>query len=132
MLSGCSIGAWQLAELLMPLSSLFCNIQELKIIDRSRREFPNFIGLYKNCKNVRRLTVESNEGTLSELLREFLPLMTQLEELTLNCNEFEINERLQAVRESCFGLSRLWMKQEQVEMARVVFEGAGNLVIEGI
>jgi hypothetical protein len=132
MLSGCSIGAWQLAELLMPPSSLFCNIQELKIIDRSRREFPNFIGLYKNCKNVRKLTVESNEGTLSELLREFLPLMTQLEELTLNCNEFEINERLQAVRESCLGLSKLWVKQEQVEMARVVFENAVDLVIEGI
>ncbi|KAG5669013.1 hypothetical protein PVAND_016916 [Polypedilum vanderplanki] len=129
-LIGCSIGALHLTEILSLPTNLFNQLQELIIIDNSRHEFQNFVNLYKNCKNIKRLTIETKESKLSELLKEFLPIMTQLEEFKLVCDDFDINKRLEVISENCLSLKVLKIKKEHLENARRIFNDFNDLIFE--
>lgn len=87
-------------------------------------EFTKFVEIFKNCKNVKKLVIESNERNLKENFEDFLPFMTQLEEIKLDCDDYEINERIIAIHESCLGLKKLRVKLAHLQAARIIFNGS--------
>ncbi|KAG5669017.1 hypothetical protein PVAND_016919 [Polypedilum vanderplanki] len=123
----------QILQNIQQFPRTFNNLQELKIVDNSDgcHELPKFVCIYKACRNVKKLIVESNEENLCENLREFLPFMTQLEEIELNYNNTHIQEKLQAIRDNCLTLKMLKIRNEQIEIARRIFENS-NINIETI
>jgi hypothetical protein len=109
------------------------HVQELKIVDHSggSHELPKFIGLYKNCRNIKKLTVESSERDSVQNFRDFLPFMTQLEEFYMDTNNIGVDEKLQAIRDVCLNLKMLKVKEEQTDRARTIFDGC-DVAIEGV
>ncbi|KAG5669016.1 hypothetical protein PVAND_016918 [Polypedilum vanderplanki] len=110
---------------------IFLHLEELKIVDLSSgyHLLPKFICIYKCCQNVKKLKIESNEVELAQNLREFLPFMTQLEEIELDTHNFEIIEKLQAIYDCCLDLKIIKIRKQQKEMTEIIFNDT-NIKIE--
>lgn len=82
-------------------SDLFSSIQELKVDFKNSEKnlLPCFIELFKNCLNVKKLTLNSSDEDSSKFLIEVLPFMMQLEEIQLSVELTE--EKMQIIRENC-------------------------------
>lgn len=50
--------------------------------------------------------------------------MTHLEEIQLNCDDFEMSKRFLAIRESNFILKKLKVNAEFLNMAKEIFKGS--------
>ena len=73
-------------QIINPETDLYENLKSLDVVDGSMQlyNFPRFLGLYKNCRNIKKLTISTNDDNINFVLRQCLPEMTQLTEINLN------------------------------------------------
>lgn len=73
-------------SIINPPTNLFRNVRVLEVCDDSRYRgiVGVFLGLFKNFRNIKILKINTSDRNLDILLEEFLPIMTNLEELYLN------------------------------------------------
>lgn len=91
----------QARAILDPQTDIFLNLEELKVTDHSGycNEFPKFSGLYKNCRNIRKLTLETSSRDFEAVLGDVLPHLVELNEIHLTFKMTEHIERI--LREKC-------------------------------
>lgn len=69
-----------------PPTELFNNIREFELIDHTRynRSFGVFLGVMKNLKNLRKLTLNTSDPNLNTLMEIFVPYMPHIKEININ------------------------------------------------
>ncbi|KAL7014204.1 hypothetical protein ACKWTF_015797 [Chironomus riparius] len=109
--------------LINPRTELFSNAENLEILDTSgyRRIFGVFLGLYKNFRNIKSLKIQSPDSNINVLLQEFLPVMTNLKEISIDSKAPREMERLDIIRINVPGLTKLWVDADYVQQAKNIF-----------
>ena len=99
---------------------LFTCCKELEIEDRSNYEtlLVMFTGLYKNFRNIRKLTIISPDLEINSVLEECLPEFTHLNEIYLDCEVPNSMQRLQLIRDFAPNVKKLSINEENVNDAR--------------
>lgn len=106
-------------------SNLFENLKELRILDRSgcRRLFGIFLGVLKSTKNIKKLSIESQDRSINIILQESLPEMKELQEVSIDSKDSRNEERMLIVKENAKNLKKITVIEEFSGSARKVFEG---------
>jgi hypothetical protein len=76
-----------------PQTEIFSNAKELVILDHNGNLATLFIGLFKNFRNIRKLSIISDDPRMNTVIEECLPEMTQLNEIYLNVKTPNPTER---------------------------------------
>lgn len=76
----------KIGEICNPQSEVFLNVNELKITDDSGyyNLLKRYFGIYKNCKNIKKIIFETLSIDFFEVLRETLPHFVELKEIHLS------------------------------------------------
>lgn len=115
-----------------PAFDLFTNLIELTVLDHSGSAelFQCFKGLYKNCTSITFLHIETPDENLNLVLKECLPLMTQLKKLKIGIetpssrgeiNEEILTERFEIIRRFCLELKWLSLDVKFLNQAKEFF-----------
>lgn len=83
---------------------MLSSIQEIIVTDHSGHHnlLSYFTGLCRNCRNTKKMFLNTSSGDLNTVLREVLPFMTQLKEIKLAVELTE--EIMQIIRENCLNI----------------------------
>jgi hypothetical protein len=102
---------------------LFTCCRELEIEDKSNYEnlLGMFTGLYKNFRNIRKLTIITPDLAINSVLEECLPEFTQLNEIYLKCKVPNSMQRIQFIRDFTPNVKKLSISEEFVNDAREFF-----------
>jgi len=102
---------------------LFTCCRELEIEDSSNYEalLVHFTGLYKNFRNIRKLTIITPDMAINSVLEECLPEFTQLTEIYLACKVPNALQRFQFIRDFAPNVKKLSVSEEFVNDAREWF-----------
>lgn len=83
--------------------NLYSSIQEIIVTDQEQVDGVNllhcFTGLIKNCRNTKKMVINSSNRHLDNILNEVLPFMKHLKEIQLTIELTE--ERIQFIRKNC-------------------------------
>ncbi|KAL7014160.1 hypothetical protein ACKWTF_015771 [Chironomus riparius] len=112
-----------IGEIINQGTMLFTCCKELEIEDRSNYEtlLVMFTGLYKNFRNIRKLTIISPDLEINSVLEECLPEFTHLNEICLKCDVPNSMQRLQLIRVFAPNIKKLSINEEFVNDAREFF-----------
>lgn len=80
-----------------------------------------FTGLYKNFRNIRKLTIITPDLAINSVLEECLPEFTQLNEIYLACSVPNFLQRLQYIRDFSPNVKKLSINNEFVNDARELY-----------
>lgn len=95
-LSNTDISSDEIEKIINPSTKIFNKITEFEVIDNSslhRGLFGLLIGLYKNLKNIHKLTIKTKSDNINAVF-ECLPIMSNLLEIELTGNAPEIYKTL--------------------------------------
>ncbi|XP_070509128.1 uncharacterized protein [Chironomus tepperi] len=81
-LSGTDIAYEEIEKIVNPPTDLFKDVKEFEVIDNGSGQLGVFLGLLKNLKSIRKLTIKSNDKNIKAILNE-LPEMPDLMEIQL-------------------------------------------------
>ncbi|XP_070509054.1 uncharacterized protein [Chironomus tepperi] len=95
-LTNTHIDAEAVGRILNPRTNLFENLQSLDVVDGSKQHanFSRFLGLYKNCRNIKKLAISTDDDKIRIVAKQFLPEMTQLADIRLNIGDKNLIEEL--------------------------------------
>ncbi|KAL7014162.1 hypothetical protein ACKWTF_015772 [Chironomus riparius] len=112
-------------QVINPDTDLFEDLQSLEVVDGSMQlyNFPRFLGLYKNCRNIKKLSISTNDDNINFVLRQCLPEMTQLIEVNLNVDVKKdlVMDMLEVVRKYVRNIEKFGIIGIFAEDARKVF-----------
>lgn len=67
-----------------PTTNIFDKLEEFEIVDTSKRILGVFLGLFKNIRSIKNLTLKTRDSNINILLEEFLPCMSKLNEIYIS------------------------------------------------
>ncbi|CAG9811323.1 unnamed protein product [Chironomus riparius] len=109
-------------DIVKPRTDIFQNLKNLDILDHSGSySHPTkFIGLYKNCKNITRLSLRTNNN-VNDILTECLSYFTNLNEIYLTTGKDKSKESLKIIKNLAPNLKKLSVAKEVVNDAKNMF-----------
>ena len=121
-LSNIDVASDEIERRINPRTNLFRNITEFTVNDKSSRgTFGIFLGLLKNLRCLKKLTLRTKDRNINVILEECLKEMTDLEEIHLTSNAPRHVERFRIIRDNVPGLKKISVYGEHVEEARKYF-----------
>ena len=120
----------EIGQIVNPRSSLFINVKELEIEDSSNYEclLTMFSGLYKNFRNIRKLSIITPDLAINAVLEDCLPEFIQLNEIYLATKVPNSMQRLQLIRDFAPNIKKLSVNEEFVNDAREFFGNEVEIV----
>ena len=115
--------------MLSPPTKLFDNLENFEVDDNSkyRGTLGVFLSLFKNMKNLRKLSLKTQDRNINTLLGEFLQYMPKLEEIYLTSKAPRATERLQIIKANVRFICKLSVAPEYVDEARKIFGSSVNV-----
>ena len=128
-LSSTDVASDEIERIINRLTTLFENITEFEVIDNSspRGTFGIFLGLFKNMRNIKKLTFKTQDRNINVILEECLPHMTRLEEIHLTSKAPRVMERFRTIRQFVPELKTISVASQLIEDARNCFDD--NVVV---
>lgn len=122
-LSATDIASDAIERVINPPTNLFNNLENFEVIDNSyyRGILGVFLGLFKNMKNLRKLSLITQDRNINTLLEEFLPNMPKLEEIYITSVAPKATERLQIIKIFVLNLKKLSVASDLVDDAKKIF-----------
>jgi hypothetical protein len=123
-ISKTDIASDEIEKIISVPTDAFKDIQEFEVVDDSayRGIFGVFLGLFRNMRNVQRLSLKTLDRNINTIL-ECLPEMAFLEEMLLTSTAPRIVERLMAIHKCAPNLKKLSISEKFLSDARDIFEG---------
>lgn len=102
---------------------MFENLKEFEVIDNSRYRgtLGVFLGLFKHMRNLRKLTLKTQDRNINTLLGEFLRHMPNLNEIYLTSTAPRGSERLNIIKSFVPNLRKLSLTPQFIEDATKLF-----------
>ena len=85
-LSNTEVSSEAIEKIINPPTDVFNNIKEFEVIDNSQGTLGVFLGLFKNLKNVQKLTFITSDKSINKIINE-LPHLPNLKEIQLSSAE---------------------------------------------
>ncbi|KAL7011721.1 hypothetical protein ACKWTF_014406 [Chironomus riparius] len=111
-------------KVINPKTYLFDKLDEFKLIDKSgfRGLFGVFLGFFKNLRNIKKLTFDTQDRNILVILEECLPKMRNLEEICLTSKLPNSVKRFEIIKKLVKGLKKLTIPAELVTIAEKIFD----------
>jgi len=105
---------------------LFKYLEEFEVVDNSRYRgtLGVYLGLFKNLKNIKKLTLITQDRNINTLLGEFLRHMCQLNEIYITSKAPRATERFNIIDKFVPNLAKISVASQYVEEARIKFRNA--------
>lgn len=122
-LSATDIASDVIERVINPPTNLFNNLENFEVIDNSNYKgiLGVYLGLFKNMKNLRKLSLITQDRNINTLLEEFLPNMPKLEEIYITSVAPRATERLQIIKIFVLNLKKLSVASDLVDDAKKIF-----------
>ena len=126
-ISETDIASDEIENVINPGTNLFWNLQEFIVIDKSKHQgiFGVFLGLYKNLKFIKKLSLITMDRNIIVILQECLPEMTELEEIHISSTKVKVNDLFVTIRRFAPKLKKLSIAKQYMDEAKDFF---GNTV----
>ena len=110
-------------DIVNPRTDIFQNLKNLDILDHSGSYChpSKFIGLYKNCRNITRLSLRTDNTNVNDILKECLSYFTNLNEIYLTTGKEKSKDRLKTIKNLAPNLKKLSVSKEVVKDAKKMF-----------
>lgn len=117
-------------DIINPQTDIFNNLQNLDILDHSGSlDNPsNFIGMYKNCRNITRFSLRTDESNVNGILKECLSYFINLNEIYLTAGMNKSKESLKTIKKLAPNLKKLSVSKDVVKHAKKIFGGDVEIV----
>lgn len=122
-LSATDIASDEVEKVVNPPTDLFKNLEEFEVVDNSRYRgtLGVYLGLFKNLKNIKKLTLVTQDRNINTLLEEFLRHMCQLNEVHITSKAPRATERFNIIEKFVPNLAKISVASQYVEEARIKF-----------
>ncbi|KAL7014171.1 hypothetical protein ACKWTF_015778 [Chironomus riparius] len=122
-LSSTDIASDEIERLINPQTSLFKGLENFEVVDSSkyRGTLGVFLGMFKNMRNLKSLSLKTEDRNINTLLEEFLPCMSKLEEIYLTSTAPRETERLNIIKSFVPLIRKLSVAPQFVEEAKMIF-----------
>ena len=122
-ISETDIASDAIERIINPRTHLFDGLREFEIVDNSkyRSTLGVFLGLFKNIRNIRKLILRTQDRNINVLLEEFLPHMSQLNEIYLTSTAPRATERFLIIKSFVPNLIKISVAPQYVEEAKLIF-----------
>jgi len=102
---------------------LFNELENFEVVDNSkcRGILGVFLGLFKNLRNLKTLTLKIQDYNINTLLGEFLPHMSQLNEIYLTSTAPRATERMNIIKSFVPNLRKLSVAPQLIEDSKSIF-----------
>ncbi|CAG9811544.1 unnamed protein product [Chironomus riparius] len=129
-LSTMDIATQEIEKIVNPRTNLFDWIEEFEVVDNSfpRNIFGVFLGLLNNLRNIKKLTLKTQDININVLLEEFLPKMKKLSEIYITSTDRRYVKRFEVIKAFVPNLKKLCISQELVKEARQIFDGGVEII----
>ena len=106
-----------------PPTDLFMNLEEFEVVDKSRYRgtLGVFLGLFKNMRNIRKLTLITQDRNINTLLEEFLRFMPYLREIYITSKVARATERFKIINRFVPNLNKISVAPQYLEEAKKTF-----------
>jgi len=123
-LSKTDIASDEIEKIINIPTNVFKNVKEFEVVDDSayRGIFGVFLGLFRNLKNIHRLSLKTQDRNINTIL-ECLPEMDNLEDMHLTSTAPRLIERLKAVHKCAPNLKKLSISEKFLSDAKNIFPG---------
>jgi hypothetical protein len=110
-------------NIINPETRIFNNIKEFEVIDNSKYRglFGVFLGLMKNLRNIKKLTLKTLDRNINTLLGEFLPYMHQLTDLYITSTAPREIERFNIIKQHVRNLTTITLAEKYYDDAIEIF-----------
>jgi len=115
-------------DIVNPQTDIFNNLQNLDILDHSGSLVTKFIGMYKNCRNITRFSLRTDNINVNDILEECLSYFTNLNEIYLTAGSNKSNDRLKIIRNLAPNLKKLTVSKDVVQDAKKMFRGDVEII----
>ena len=117
------IASDEIERVINPPTDLFNNLVNFEVVDSSkyRGTLGVFLGMFKNMRNLRKLSLKTEDRNINTLLGEFLRCMPKLEEIYLTSTTPRATERLNLIKSFVPNLRKLCVAPQFVEEAKIIF-----------
>ena len=131
-LSPTDIASDEIEKVINVRSTLFINLVEFIVVDESSYQgiLGVFLGFYKLLKNIKKITLKTQDRNINVILEECLPYMKNVEEIYLTSTVRNITERFVIIKKFATKLSKLAVAERFVKEAKEFF-GPG-VEVDGI
>lgn len=111
------ISSDEIERIIDPYTNLFDNLEEFELIDLSKcfGIFGIFLGLFKNFRNIKRISLKTDDRNLKTILEECLPKMIKLEELKLTSSAAKSAQIIKIVEKFSPKLKSFYFNDQIVE-----------------
>jgi len=110
-------------DIVSPQTDIFQNLQNLDVIDHSGLfdHASKFIGMYKNCRNITRLTLLVEERNIDHILSECLSYFTSLNEICFTAGLEKSRDVLKTIKNLTPNLKKLIVPNDVMNDAKQMF-----------
>ncbi|KAL7014192.1 hypothetical protein ACKWTF_015794 [Chironomus riparius] len=107
-----------------PPTKLFENLEEFEVVDKSRYRgtLGVFLGLFKKMRNIRKLTLITQDRNINTLLEEFLRFMPHLNEIYITSKVARVTERFKIINRFVPNLNKISVAPQYLEEAHTTFQ----------
>ena len=121
-LSNTDVSSDAIEKIINPPTEIFKNLKEFEVIDNSKYRgiFGIFLGLFKNLRNLQKLTLRTQDRNLNTIL-EYLQIMPKLEEIQLTSTSPRAVERYQAILKLAPNLKNIFIPSQTFNEANQAF-----------
>ena len=122
-LSATDIASDEIERIINDSTNLFNNLVEFILVDNSayRGIFGVFLGLYKNLRNIKKLTFQTLDRNINIILEECLNVMHKLEEICLTSTAPRAEERFRIIKKFVPKLKKITISVAFVDEAKEIF-----------
>ena len=112
-----------ISQIIDPPTEIFKNLKHLDVLDHSgpKKLFSMFLNLYKNCRNITRLSFRTEDENINSVLRDCLSSMTNLNEIYLRSRASNSMERLQIIKNQAPNVRKLSVAEQFLGEAKEFF-----------
>lgn len=128
-LSQSDIASSEIERNINPYTNIFNSVDEFELIDNSkyRATFGVFLGLMNNLRNIKKLTLKTQDRNINTLLGEFLPKMPNLEELYIDSIAPRFKERFRVINNTSHKLKKIIIDPSYIDEASTIFHSTVNI-----